>query len=129
MKGCFVTSEDCVVRKKRVGVDIDGTLAIIESVNDWYSLGFFGALKVYESAVVNEKLKKVINKLFGEGFEIVLFTSRRLRFREVTEKWLLRNGVKYDLLIMEKPYFEVLIDDKTLTPELASENRIRRFLK
>lgn len=44
-----------------------------------------------------------LNKWFEEGHQICFFTSRTEEHREVTEKWLAKNGFKYHSLLMGKP--------------------------
>lgn len=44
----------------------------------------------------------------------IIYTSRFESFREVTEHWLLENGIRYDVLLMDKPNYDVLYDDKSL---------------
>ena len=38
---------------------------------------------------------------------------------DITVDWLERHGVKYNELQFGKLYFDVLIDDKAITPEVA----------
>jgi hypothetical protein len=35
---------------------------------------------------------------------------------DITTKWLLDNGINYHHLIFGKPYYDILIDDKTFNP-------------
>jgi len=44
-----------------------------------------------------------INKWYNEGQIITFFTSRLEEHRDVTEKWLAKNGFKYHGLLMGKP--------------------------
>ena len=53
--------------------------------------------KVYPDALVT------LNKWFEEGHIICFFTSRTESHRNVTEKWLNKNGFKYHSLLMGKP--------------------------
>lgn len=47
--------------------------------------------------------KETINKWFSEGHVITFFTSRLEEHREVTAKWLDKNGFKYHAILMGKP--------------------------
>jgi hypothetical protein len=46
---------------------------------------------------------ETLNKWYGEGHIITFFTSRVEEHRDVTEKWLNKNGFKYHGLLMGKP--------------------------
>lgn len=46
---------------------------------------------------------EVLNKWYDEGHIITFFTSRTEDHREITEKWLEKNGFKYHGLLMGKP--------------------------
>jgi hypothetical protein len=47
--------------------------------------------------------QETINKWFNEGHVITFFTSRLEEHREVTTKWLDKNGFKYHSLLTGKP--------------------------
>jgi len=47
--------------------------------------------------------QETINKWFEDGHVITFFTSRLEEHREVTAKWLDKNGFKYLGILMEKP--------------------------
>mgnify|MGYP001340275236 CR=1 FL=1 len=80
----------------------------------------------YENAVPFQKAINKINKLYNEGFYILIFTARfmgrnkddvvaanKLGFSFTTnqlKKW----GLKYHKLIIGKPEFDIVIDDKSL---------------
>ena len=44
-----------------------------------------------------------LNKWYDQGHVIYFFTSRTEEHREVTEKWLNKNGFKYHGMVMGKP--------------------------
>ena len=46
---------------------------------------------------------ETLNKWYLQGHIITFFTSRLEVHREVTEKWLKKNGFKYHGLLMDKP--------------------------
>jgi hypothetical protein len=71
-----------------------------------------------------------VNKMYDEGYHVVLFTARYgKRFPgqqyqkgyEETLTWLRQNGVKFHELIMGKPAGHVYIDDKAIRIDV--ENR------
>lgn len=59
-----------------------------------------------------------VNKLFDEGHHIVYWTARGMKsglnWRELTTQQLLDWGAKYHELRLDKPPYDVFIDDKTL---------------
>lgn len=58
--------------------------------------------RMENAAVYTDALAKV-NQWFDEGHIITFFTSRTEAHREVTERWLKKNGFKYHGLLMGKP--------------------------
>ncbi len=46
---------------------------------------------------------KIVNKWYEEGHIITFFTSRTDEQKEITEKWLKKNGFKYHGLLLNKP--------------------------
>ena len=44
-----------------------------------------------------------LNKWYDQGHVIYFFTSRTEEHREVTERWLNKNGFKYHGMVMGKP--------------------------
>jgi len=58
------------------------------------------------------------NKLFDEGNRIVYWTARGMKsginWRELTEKQFREWGVKYHELRLDKPSFDVFIDDRVI---------------
>lgn len=91
-----------------VMVDIDGTICNTIGMS-------------YETAEpAFDKIEK-INKLYDEGHNIVYWTSRGvvtgINWRELTTKQLKEWGCKYHELRLDKPYYDIFIDDKSLKPE------------
>jgi len=64
-----------------------------------------------------ERIEK-INTLYDEGHTIVYWTARGsltgIDWRELTEKQLKEWGVKYHDLKLDKPYYNLFIDDKNI---------------
>lgn len=87
-------------------VDIDGTLT--KEAEGWGN-------KAYSSRTPNYSVIEYVNNLPSDIY-ITLWTSRYSEDREVTEKWLKENNVRYDRIIFDKPQYDLLIDDKTLNP-------------
>ncbi|MCR5655741.1 MAG: acylneuraminate cytidylyltransferase family protein [Lachnospiraceae bacterium] len=86
--------------------DIDGVIAIAR------------ADLSYDKEDPNEKMIRVINRLYDWGNEIVLFTARGyvtgIDWRPVTEEQMAKWGVKYHELIMGKPNATYYVDDRML---------------
>jgi hypothetical protein len=59
-----------------------------------------------------------INDLFDEGNTIVYYTSRGAKtgidWRALTEDQLRNWGCRYHSLRLDKPYYDVIIDDKAM---------------
>lgn len=75
----------------------------------------------YEDATpISDNIKK-INQLYDEGNTIVYWTSRGSRkqidWTELTTKQLAEWGCRYNELRLDKPYYDLFIDDKTLRIE------------
>ena len=62
-----------------------------------------------------------INNLYEQGNTIVYWTSRgsrkQINWYELTYKQLVLWGVKFHELRVDKPYYDLFIDDKTLRIE------------
>ena len=84
----------------------------------------------YEKAIANINVIEKINYLHDElGFEIILHTSRGMKScnndiikamdknKSILEKWLKENNVHYDMLIFGKPFADLYVDDKAMTPK------------
>ncbi len=80
--------------KKNYLIDIDGT--VCDDIPNEEPERMETA-KLYPDAL------ETTNKWFDEGHVITYFTSRTEDHREVTEKWLDKNGFKYHALLMGKP--------------------------
>lgn len=59
---------------------------------------------------------EIVNKLYDEGHEITLWTARGalsgIDWTELTKNQLSMFGVKYHYLKLDKPFFDLFIDDK-----------------
>jgi hypothetical protein len=90
---------------KTIFIDIDGTICQTEGTN-------------YEEAIPIRKNVAKVNRLFERGNRIVMWTARGavsgIDWREVTERQLSEWGVKHHELRLDKPAFDLFIDDKNL---------------
>jgi hypothetical protein len=97
------------MKKQTIGAfDMDGVLAsLLES-------GKYPEDYVKKTVIPGaiESLKSIR----ALGHKVVIFTARYEIDRVVTEKWLEENGFHglYDELIMDKPKFDYLVDDRAI---------------
>ena len=101
------------MKKKIVCFDLDNTICTTKK-------------NFYRSAKPKKKVIKIINDLYSKGFVIKIFSSRfmgrnneniRLAKEEgfnLTKSQLKKWKINYHSLIMGKPSYDILIDDKTL---------------
>lgn len=89
--------------------DIDGVIAQ------------FNASLNYAESLPNERMIRIINRLYDAGNKIVLFTARGyttgIDWSEVTRKQMQDWGVKHTELKFGKPNADYYIDDKMLSME------------
>jgi uncharacterized HAD superfamily protein len=103
--------------RKRIACDLDGTLTLKGKFPEIYNITPQELWKVYERVKPDVQMIKILNKLYKKGYVIYIFTSRSDLFQRQTKKWLDKNKVKYHHFIMNKPFYDLLIDDKAIRPE------------
>ena len=93
-------------------MDLDDTISFTENRD-------FENSKPYKE-VINK-----INELYDNGWKIIIFTARgakscktleekEKKYRQITEEWLRKNGVKYNELMFGKPNADYYVDDKNI---------------
>lgn len=139
--------------QKEIGVDLDGTLRILPGekiyarilnfLPDWLT-GIFTLF----TGIVNEGVKKILEELKREGWNILILSSRMRFFWKKSVKWLQKNQIPYDQLICLGPIFRkakkcrvlkkrginILVDDDILMRFYLKERSIipvspRKFVK
>ncbi|MDD5053493.1 MAG: hypothetical protein PHO27_12230 [Sulfuricurvum sp.] len=85
----------------RIAVDIDGILTI--EIDGWD----------YATRTPNLSNISIVNYLYTQGHQIILYTSRRIDDLDITTNWLLRHGVKFHHIIFDKLTYDMIIDDKS----------------
>lgn len=100
---------------KVIYVDIDETICHRECSSD------FEVVHDYTKAKpIRENIEKM-NKLYDEGNTIVYWTARGSRkqidWTELTTNQLNEWGVKYHELRVDKPFYDLFIEDKSLRIE------------
>lgn len=103
--------------RKRIAVDVDGTLTKKAAFPDIWEITNNQLWAQYENAEPNQKMIDWVNKKYDEGNLIYIFTSRNNLHQRVTKKWLDKHGVKYHYILMDKPYYDIIVDDKSLNLE------------
>lgn len=82
----------------------------------------------FENSKPNRLVIDKINKLYDEGWEIIIYTARgakscktladrEIKYRVLTEDWLQKNNVKYTQLLFGKMNADYYVDDKNLSIE------------
>ena len=100
---------------KTIVVDIDDTIS-------------FTYNRDFDNSLPNQPVIDRINKLYDEGWNIILYTARggkscktleekEAKYRLITEKWLKKNNVKYHSLMFGKPNADYYVDDKNISIE------------
>ena len=68
---------------------------------------------------------KIINNLFDEGHQIIMFTARgsttNFDWTDLTRQQLKGWGVNYHKLIFGKPEADIFVDDKAISDKLFFE--------
>ena len=100
--------------QKIYAVDIDGTLTTHKEYPQYYNISPKEMAEVYSIAEPNLEIIKKIREIYINNDRIILFTSRSDLFRIETENWLSRYNVPYDEIIFNKPFYNFIIDDKSL---------------
>lgn len=108
--------------------DIDNTICKTKGTN-------------YKNAKPHKDIIKIINKLYNNGHTIKIFTARymgrnndniRLAYKEGysnTLKQLKKWNLKFHKLLMGKPSFDILIDDRALGFKKSNIQKLKKFLK
>lgn len=90
---------------KKYIVDIDGTICFTEKSN-------------YHKSIPDYNKIKLLNKLYEDGNEINYWTARGAvsgkNWDDFTIKQLHNWNVKYTSINMDKPHYDLWIDDKTI---------------
>ena len=103
----------------KIYVDIDNTICETNSMN-------------YNLSLPVKKNIEIVNNLYDNGFNITYWTARGtksgINHKELTTKQLKEWGAKYHNLILGKPDYDILIDDKAIN-SLQQFNLINNVLK
>jgi hypothetical protein len=89
-------------RKKVIAVDIDGTITVETEGHD------------YPNRTPRPERIAMINKAYDAGNVIIYYSARWGEDKAATVKWLEDNGAKYHGLVLEKLFYDMLLDDKAV---------------
>jgi uncharacterized HAD superfamily protein len=109
--------------RRRIAVDLDGTLTQKARFPDIWDLTPKELWDLYEKVEPDNEMIEKVNQLYTEGNLIYIFTSRTNIHQRITKKWLDKHKVKYHYILMDKPYYDILIDDKAFRPEDAKDDK------
>ncbi len=68
------------------------------------------------TAIQNQSKKniEIVEKLYRAGHHIIIYSARHRKYYQTTEAWLIKNGVYYHALSLEKLGCDLYIDDKAV---------------
>ena len=80
----------------------------------------------FENSIANTDVINKINRFYDKGWKIIIFTARggkscntleekEKKYRNITEKWLHKNNVKYTELLFGKLNADYYVDDKNIS--------------
>jgi histidinol phosphatase-like enzyme len=117
------------MKKKTICFDIDGVICKTNNKNNYI-----------KSKPIKKNIK-YINKLYDEGFKIIVFTGRFMgrnnenifKAKKVgfnfTKNQLKKWGLKYNKLIFGKPSYDIFIDDRCFFFKKHWHNSLLEYLK
>jgi len=100
---------------KVIAIDIDGILTVKDEISakEYDKMTTLDLEKKYRQCVPNKEAIKNCNKFYQHN-TVFLYTCRDYRFFDITVQWLNENNVAYHSLIMNKPYYDIIFDDKAV---------------
>ncbi len=94
---------------KIIYVDIDDTICRYDNEGEKNNLD-------YSKAIPIQKNIDIVNKLYDDGNQITYYTARgaltKTDWTELTANQLNKWGCKFHNLRLDKPFFDILIDDR-----------------
>ena len=98
-------------KKLTIAIDVDGTVADCSKVN--FNLVDKDPNELMKAKPLKGALKGV-KKLYQKGHTIVFYSSRENASKEVTERWLKKNGFPFHHIITDKFVAHIYIDDRAI---------------
>ena len=99
---------------KSIVIDLDGVITDFEHCS--IGCDYTGYPEKYlqlqrDKCPINPDAISTLKKIKSKGMRIIIYTSRILAEKKVTENWLKKNGVIYDELVFGKPRALLYCDD------------------
>lgn len=109
------------IDRKIIFCDIDNTICETDGLD-------------YENARPLRRIILNTNWLYDHGHTVVFYTARGAvqckDYRDLTLRQLEAWGCRYSLLRMDKPFFDILIDDRTMRPDaLVWKGQLPKFVR
>ena len=111
---------------KTIIVDVDETLCYVHN-------------RDFANGIPNREVIDRVNEYYDNGYKVIISTARgqkscktveemNKKYREVTERWLMDNGVKYhELEIGYKKNADLYVDDKAIRPDEFVLRRVKKL--
>ena len=112
-------------RADTVVFDLDGTLADTMKYEKHHKVRHEGFAKEALTVDPREDVIEKLRKAKDDGKNVVILTARSAHYRDETKKWLQKNEVPYDSLVMRP--VNSLTKDKKLKRELLEEDILPKF--
>ena len=104
--------------KNVIAVDVDNTLTEFYSFKDYVEQTPNHWIEVMRNLKPRMDVIEKVNKLSEDpNNRVFIFTARDDIYEDVTIEWLKKHKVKYEWVQMKKPFFHLLIDDRSIRPE------------
>jgi uncharacterized HAD superfamily protein len=113
-------------RAKTVVFDLDGTIADNMKYEKHHKHRNEDFAKEALNVGVNEDILEKMHKAKDKGENIVILTARSAHYRDETKKWLSKNDIPYDALVM-RPTDDLKAKDKNVKKELLEEDILPKF--
>ncbi|CAB4124072.1 Protein of unknown function DUF2410 [uncultured Caudovirales phage] len=112
-------------RNKTVVFDLDGTLADDMKYEKHHKVRHEGFAKEALNVNTNEDIVNKLRKAKTSGNNVVILTARSAHYRDETKKWLHKNEIPYDALVMRPT--DNTEKDKKVKRELLEEDILPKF--
>ncbi len=76
----------------------------------------------------NQKMIDWVNQQYREKNVIIIYTARPYETMRETVAWLIKHGVKYHGINMDKPKAQIYVDDRALHPDSISDIKEHRCI-
>lgn len=101
--------------------DLDGTLALMGDRNPYDA-------SECEYDKLNEPVNTALRKYQADGYKIIISSGRSDKYIEETKRWLDKNGIKPDMLLMRKEQEAVdRIQDSIIKRKMLEEHIIPKY--